>query len=286
MGLKRVSGFLSALVLSVALFGTASAEIHRDYPIHLPDPKSPTTNGYTFQGEIYTIISHVVSGWNTDRVTLPGVKKLVDFAKSKQITRFGFVSAYGGGDRQFFEPNDVNFIVESSAGQHNLSFPNGKAFLVSGGNLSLCLCEALRDLIRLTDSASAANPLPIFLVSDAIYDDRSYWPVPSPRPSTSKFTLARLAADPAATDAALLTYISDKVVGTFREFCPGQNYYGFPNIDKSQITFGVYRDGRHIGDIGNGQKRRIDMVVVETKDLDRVLKGFGVDKYYPVNSPL
>jgi hypothetical protein len=195
------------------------------------------------------------------------------------------VSKYGGDEMQFYKPNQVSFIVESDAGQHKFKFATAKSFLIGGGNLSLCLCELLRDLIRGTDAASQ-KPLNLFLVSDAIYDDHIYLPSGIIPKSYPKFTLSDMMREPRMTDEILRKYIEHRVIGREdQNFCPGQNVFHFPAVDKKSITFQIYRNSRFVGAVGTGTDVTVNLIVTETSGLEKTIRAMGSETAYPSEFP-
>ena len=274
---------LSALALSAAVSASAQAQhIYGINPIYRPH--FINNEEYTFTGDMYTFVSHAVDGWDAKKLTYPGVQSLLSFSKKHIITTFGVVSKYGGEGLQFYTPNEVSFLVESDAGQSKFKFTKAKNFLIGGGNLSLCLCELLRDLVRST-AASSTQPLNLFLVSDAIYDDVTYWPYPQPSQTQPKFTLRSIVNQPNMTDEIVFEYIERRVIGTGANFCPGQNVFRFPQVDKNSVTFKVFHGLNLIGTVGNGQAVTVNLIAVDSSDLEKVIAGFGADRAYPSEFP-
>ena len=236
---------------------------------------------YLFNSPLYTIVSHVDDGWDEERVSFAGTQRLIEFSKNKMITRFGFISRFGGG-RQQFSQNDMTFIADSEAGQHMLSFKRPRGFLIAGGNLSLCLCEALRDLIRGTEKASTAAVQNFFLVSDAVYDDQYYFPRAAGEPKTRpKFTLADLINVPGLNDSTLAKYIQERMIGTGEIFCPDQNYRNHADVNPKEFTFEIFRGSKKIAKYGN-RGRHIRLILVPSTQLDATLKQFRLDRFYPI----
>lgn len=226
---------------------------------------------YRFEGSIYSIISHVDDGWDQDRVSFEGSRRLIDYSKRNGITSFGFISSYGGG-AQVFGQKDVNFVVNSESGSHHFQFPNGRTFLIAGGNMSLCLCEVLRDIILGTAVSTVKTGIDIVLVTDAIYDASSYWPSymnGKAAPSGTKFVLEDM--NSAKDDHFLAEYLEMRVLGRYGSFCPGQNYFNHDNVDAGDYTFELYRGTRKVGTVGK-RGRVIRLVLSTTAQLDATIK--------------
>jgi hypothetical protein len=274
-------------LLLAAFAGTgAGATMSENFEIN-PSyrPNFINNEPYVFKGDMYTFISHAVGEWDKQGVTKPGVQKLIEFSKRHMITSFGVVSKYGGDGPQFYRPNQVSFIMESDAGQHKFKFATAKSFLIGGGNLSLCLCELLRDLIRGADAASP-RPLNLFLVSDAIYDDHVYLPYGINPKTYPKFTLSDMMRQPRMTDEILRKYIERHVIGRDdQNFCPGQNFFHFPPVDKASVTFQIYRNGRFVGAVGTGTDVTVNLIVTETADLEKTIREMGSETAYPSEFP-
>lgn len=226
---------------------------------------------YRFDGPIYSIISHVDDGWDVDRVSFEGSRRLIQYSRKNGITSFGFISSYGGG-AQVFGQKDVNFIVNSEAGSHKFQFPNGRTFLVAGGNMSLCLCEVLRDIILGTQVSNVKGGIDIVLVTDGVYDATSYWPSQlngKPAPGGSKFVLEDM--NSSKDDRFIAEYLEQRVLGRDGVFCPGQNYYNHDNVDANDYTFELYRGKRKVKTVGS-KGRVIRVVLSTTAQLDATIK--------------
>jgi hypothetical protein len=268
-------------VLVLTTLSTVALAQSTPGPYHSYKLQFSNDEQYTMNGNLYTIVSHVDSGWDQGRVSFEGSKQLVNFSKDKVITRFGFISTYGGGV-QSFSQDEMTFVADSAAGSHKLSFSQPKGFYIAGGNLTLCLCEVLRDLIHGTEKASTAQTQNFFLVSDGVYDDVSYFP--SQLTTTvdgAKFNLLQLEQTAGLTDAILTDYIHERVVGKKGVFCEGQNYFQHTDINPATLTFELYRGSRQIAKIGD-KGRTIKLILAPAAQLDEVTKAFGLDKYYPV----
>jgi hypothetical protein len=169
--------------------------------------------------------SHATSFWDWDSSSLAGTRRLLEFARENAITTIAAV--HGGAlqsasvaEQYFIRGSEVNYVVVSEAGQHKLSFPNARNIYLAGGNLTLCLCEAIRDTVRGTVATSEA--LNIILVKDAIYDwDSGLDPI---------------------TQSQLEKFVSGFFIPSFN--CPWQNYYQFPPMRLSDFKLEVFFGGK------------------------------------------
>lgn len=276
--LKALMILTLPLVSSLAMAQSSAGGLYNSYKLQFTNDEN-----YTFKGDLYTIASHVDDGWDTGKASFAGTRRLIDFSKSKVITRFGFVSHYGGGKQEFTQ-DDMTFIADSAAGSHRFAFTQAKGFYIAGGNLTLCLCEVLRDLIHGTEGSTVATQN-FVLVSDAVYDDESYYPSRlGSAESSPKFNLAQLERASGATDEVLADYIHQRVIGKYGVFCAGQNYYRHADIDPADYTFEVYRGTKLISKVGT-KGRLIRLILAPTQDLETVSQAFGLDKHYPMNNP-
>lgn len=221
---------------------------------------------YIYDGQVYSIISHADDGWDAERVSFPGAYGLIEFSKAHNIPSIGIISSYGGGD-QAFEQKDVTHVVDSSGGQHHLKFPNAREFYVSGGNLSYCLCEAIRDLARGTNGTTVTKPVIFNLVTDGVYDDNYQWPDDfGQAPHTQKFTLAEAITASAGDDAKLMRYLGTIFQVTDFRFCPMQTSGGHQDVTARVYTFPVYLNGNKLGSLG-GTGREIQIVLKHSTEL-------------------
>lgn len=131
------------------------------------------------EGSNYIIISHATSYWDKDSSSRLGVQNLIQFGKDKRVPIIALVHEEAAKNKKsakkyFIKDRQADLVVASTAGQHRLEFPRAHKIFISGGNLTLCLCEAIRDTAR----KASEKDIEIFLVRDAIYDyKRMYDPI-------------------------------------------------------------------------------------------------------------
>lgn len=273
-----VAAALSLLIFSPAQVEADELEVNPAYVSQFKNLEP-----YTFTGPIYTFVNHVVGGWDPKRVSYAGTKNVVKFSESKGITTFGFVSLYGGSEMQFFAPNQVDFIVTADAGPHRFKFTQAKNFIVSGGNLTMCLCEVIRDLINGTEKSLNPAPLQMFVVSDATYDNGS-WGYDNNK-SGDKFTLKEIVdTDKTPNKSVVSKYMIDFVLGLAGNgsYCPSQNYYQAAPVLAANYKHRIILNNREIGTYGTG--REVTYIIVESTELEKTLAKYKMDLLYPINS--
>ena len=121
----------------------------------------------TMPGTAYTIITHANPLWDTPKKTESATRLVIQESDRLGIPTVGLVSS-ATTEPYFYSKSEVKYVVQSEAGQINLDFPNLKYAVLSGGYLSACLCETLRDVAR--NGIREGKPLTLFLVEDAIFD--------------------------------------------------------------------------------------------------------------------
>lgn len=123
----------------------------------------------------YAIFNHNTEWWDRERSSEKGTLKLLETLKHMDRS-FKLIGSFDSdvlfkkekNNGYYLNSNDVNYSLISIGGSHELSFPNARALIFSGGKFSECLCESIRDAIK--NSTSLEKQLNILLVTDAIYD--------------------------------------------------------------------------------------------------------------------
>lgn len=174
--------------------------------------------------ENYVIISHATSFWDEDSSSKAGVRNMVKFANDERITSLAAVhedalNNEADAAKYFVTQSDVNYVYFSDAGQHKFQFPNIKNAFVGGGNLTLCLCETIRDIVR---GAKKNENLNMVLVKDAIYDWETTY------------------------DNISEEFIDQFVVKFFipHFLCPWQNWHDFPDMKMDGLRLDVYSEAK------------------------------------------
>lgn len=239
-------------------------------PPPAPGPVAPRTKKYVtsltsddrhqFDGSMYAVVTHAEKSFDQDK-TSEGVMRLLQTAKRNSIASIGVIaSPYRD---QHFKSSDVDDLIESMNGDHKLRFPNATDFIIGGGNLSFCLCETIRDLIRNTDSK---RPLRLILVADAIYDLHG---TPATVNRSKPFNLATCTSSARAETYNHLVRIfsaKDKVCGDYVSFSTVA-------LETKNLRFRFSMNGRPLGpDVGSGQ-RRIEIAVTSSEELSSFINS-------------
>lgn len=257
-----------------------------DYPLHIVNNQE-----HVFSGEFYSIVSHVSGGegqyvYDRAHLTEPGVQAPVEFSTRNAIPSIGIVSENGGPAAQFFRPNQVTYVAQSHGGQHRFSFPDIKTVFIGGGNLSLCLCEVIRDVIR--RSARQSQKLKIVLVTDAIYDWTIFWPFPatlhrnvnnqyvheplflSATRETERFLLSEVVELTRQYPDVLINYFKRGILAE-KEFCPDQNTSEEPPLVSTGYNISVYVDDLLLTSQGSIGLPEVEFKLVESTHLEQIL---------------
>lgn len=181
-------------------------------------------------GHDYAVFSHATSFWDQDRSSYAGVRNLLAFARAKNLYTINSVSTDALTDSEnasqyFVRPGETQFVLASFAGQHKLRIPTARNIYISGGNLTLCLCEAVRDFVRGSKISKRVIPLNLHLVYDAIYD----WDA----------TL-----DPVLDEKRLVDFVNKYFLPSFS--CPDQNWYNFKQLKLAGIKMNLFLNGKPI----------------------------------------
>ena len=184
----------------------------------------------TMPASAYVIFSHSSSFYDQDSSSAAGVRALLKFAQKFNIETIASVDSDAVNIKEsaknyFITDDEVNYVLLSEAGQHKLSFPNASRIYLAGGNLALCLCEAMRDVVRGV-KWDRIEPFRLILVKDAIYDwSKNYDPITLP---------------------TLNAFLAKFIIPHFK--CPLQNWYGFPELKMRDVKLLVFFDGQHFSD--------------------------------------
>ncbi len=139
-----ISCFLA--ILPIARAQQATPPIRENSVVHMP-------------GQVYAAVVHAQPRFESSETIITGARALIDFARSRGIPSLAVVNNTAERyyryrtngtflDERFIWLDNADRYIESHAGQHRLSFPNARDFILGGGQLSWCLCEFLRDTIR------------------------------------------------------------------------------------------------------------------------------------------
>lgn len=167
------------------------------------------------------------------------------------------------GERYYVRSDDVDLTSTSYSGAHRISLPNAETLIFSGGNLSMCLCESIRDFIR--RRTNPGDNLDVVLVADAIYDF-AFWN-PTASQAQSHQTLERLLGD--MTDVMAEYYFQNEVIGT-EKMCPNQDFSDEPDVDPREYSFVIKRNGRVWRTIGSGP-RRVTLHISRTQEFESTM---------------
>lgn len=128
------------------------------------------------KNESYILVNHAdASKYNdVDRLSQPGIERLIKYAKETETDVIGIVAERKKGLPQHYDLSQTKYTVDSENGSHGLKFPNAREVLLAGGNASRCLSPAIADVVA--GIGQRARRPRLVLVTDAIYDTTHYWP--------------------------------------------------------------------------------------------------------------
>ena len=215
----------------------------------------------------YVIFNHATREWDYSLASKDGALKLFRIINKKpeKFESFVFAEAnafhgnvsYGeeyDSQAYYIKGLEADHALLSSAGAHKLSFPNSQILIIAGGNLTLCLCQTIRDSIR---GSNNSLPLNLVLVTDAIYDviDTAvpYFKTP-PRTTGTSANLEKLLSL-MVDDNKIHSFLKREVIGE-ESFCPviGGTTQGENSLNPKNYKFVFKREGKELGIISNGNK--------------------------------
>lgn len=245
----------------------------------------------TFSGETFVFLSHATTFYAQGNYSEAGIQNLADFAKANRIPSFGIISADSAKNSQFYRPDQATYLVPSRGGQIAFKFPEARNFLIGGGNLHICLCELMRDLIK--GSLNSERPINLFIITDATYDDSIFVPrisdpttglmirykAPITVYKNGEFLTAELVRNSAQDPEVVNEYISQIFGATAltvlapMPFCPQQNAMKSANLDHELMSYSIYLGPKYLKTfvMGSHPSYRVRFILTESKDLKETL---------------
>ena len=287
MNSKKLCSNVTLLLAGFFFLGLAPFPLHA-LPLRVQSNGSfglDFTNNqeHSFTGEIYTFVNHASDHWDPALLTYNGVQNVLEVSERYHVPRIGVLARLKDPSYEFYQRGQVDVEAESQAGQTRFQFPNAKAFIISGGNLAMCLCELLRDLIN--SSAHPGEPLRIFLVTDAVYDDTYHWPKSLERKMKSepRFTLAELVDATSADRAPLNGYFQQWLVGVNEPFCPVQYNFKFPDVPKDRVGFSFFIGTQPLTASDPDKALQVEFIMTPSNEFGATLQAWGAVQ--KTNSP-
>lgn len=225
-------------------------------------------------GDAYAFLNHASPMFEPDGNTVPGVEGILRASALRGIPVVGVVS---GPDQQHYQLDKVTKVAKSISGHVAFRFPSARVFVLGGGNLSMCLCELMRDILV----GSGAKEANLVLVTDAIYDPRMSWPLSAEGMEPGQtFLLSQLVERTRDNPAKLVEYFEDGFIGARGLFGLGEgrfcrsNHDGATELDKSNLKFSVVVDGVTVDTFGRGRKP-VRFILTESARLEETLRALG-----------
>lgn len=223
----------------------------------------------TFSSELYIIFNHSSKTWDKNESSKEATLRLLDISRNNQkiktITAVdeGAAAFDGAAKLYFMKSADVNHTIISRSGSHKMNFLNAKTLIFAGGNLSLCLCESIRDSIKFSNSN-----LNILLVADAIFEGSFYAKKYVDRSTSLKEVDSLENIMKLMDEDRIKAYFNNEVFGK-KGLCPHQHYYSWQEEPYSNkgLTINLIKETQNIGHFGKG-KRVISFYITNIKDLE------------------
>jgi len=221
-------------------------------------PEVGDNESQTFQSSHVLYINHASSLWDSDATTKDSLNEVLNIAKNSGKFQI-FVAVHSpattylpAAQNYFVQSPDVDHTVLSSTGAHRISFPEAKIVVLSGGNLSMCLCEAMRDIVRNGNQDVVPT---LLLVKEAIFDDSLYankYRLSSPLESWKSFNLTEILS--VMDEYSITEYFKNEIIGN-DQFCPHQKMGKDGPLSTKEFNFILKDGGKVIGTFGNGTKK-------------------------------
>lgn len=118
------------------------------------------------------LVVHAAKSFDRDRLTESGTHQMVANVKDRNVPivfQAHYYKLFEGED--FLNHGDFDFLTGGTGGDHNLRLPETETVVLSGGNLTECLCNSLADVIhniRPGKSMTVVLPLETVYTGDGI----------------------------------------------------------------------------------------------------------------------
>ena len=191
----------------------------------------------TVRGEIVFFITHATSDFDREMSIKENVNKRIADAENSAIPVLYLVDDDSASSlKNYYLVYRPNFLLLSGGGEHSVH-TSAKQLIFAGGFWDTCAEETIRDAILLNDNQG--GPTRANLLTDSLYNGSAY---------TLKDAIRPLGDD------ATIEYLRH----TF--FFDGR----FAGL-QDQMTFEIFRDGRKIGEFGQGPRNvEINFVIDAT----------------------
>lgn len=163
------------LTLITLLLILTTAHAFRGIPVPFnPDVKQDEI--YTIDAENVVYLGHTTKSWDFGAKTEKAVKELVKQGRKAKYQVISMFNPNLSREKEFLDMNyikydQIDLVVASQGGDHELRFPNLKKIFIVGGNTGVCLCHGFRDIFDGIEEAGNHYPVDVYIVRDGIYND-------------------------------------------------------------------------------------------------------------------
>lgn len=181
------------------------------------------------------LVTHASTYWDNQKVTWAGISPLVKFFKQKNLPLKYLISIHEKSFQSALTfPDDIlQDDFHPFQGDSHRIVHRGKNFVLTGGNFTICACNAARSIIALSETRETLN---VYFALDGIYEGQ--------RGVTR--TLMDISKE--KDDAGFMKYLRDAFFNT--DGLPCKDPSLFAN-DRS-FAYQIYRNGKFIGSYGKG----------------------------------
>ena len=223
---------------------------------------------------IATFITHPHPEFDDNRVTKPYLEGFLSEVRRFNYPTFLMAHFKDLKSSYFVKDGEFHFPIHSSAGGHNISMPNIKTVIAAGGNLDLCLCNTIRDILK----HSSSEKINIVLATDAIY-------LENPQSTKERAHDSILASEFFAlkSDDQIVDWFESEFFGNGRteklgdyvryagtSFCPKQSGR-FGSYENFKVALSIYKGNSRIGKrIGKG-KIKVKVILASNNEIQNHL---------------
>lgn len=219
----------------------------------------------TLDQESALLVTHDSHFWDERELTWPAISQLTGYFAERGLPKKFMATIEERSTAKlaerlaqgYFPPGvEREDIFPFQGDSHRIVF-RGKNLVAAGGNFTICACNTVRSALLLSEPK--LGPLTIWFAMDAMYEN------PSPTGwNLAKETKTLLSISDLMSDGQFLQYLKTDFLSD--DGLPCQ--INFMSSKDRSFRYAVVRNGKHLGQIGNGK----ELVTLNFDSARRVLR--------------
>ncbi len=209
----------------------------------------------TIHEDTLLLVTHASTYWDNQKVTWPGINPLIKFFKDKNLPLKYLVSLH---EKSFqsslsFPDRIIQDDFHPFQGDSHRIILRGKNLILTGGNFTICACNAARSIIALSETSETLN---VYFVLDGIYEGQQ------------GITRTLFDISEEKNDNGFIKYLRNSFFNSDGLPCKDPSLFV---LDRSFI-YRIYRNGKFIGSYGNG-RTPVNFFFKSSHDIIKVLQS-------------